>query len=64
LSLKWSASSGLSGVSFNPASSTLLPRHTIRVQIRVPQHYCPTKGTFTFTGPANTVTVSWSCFVG
>jgi hypothetical protein len=64
LSLKWSASSGLNGVSFNPASSTLLPRQTIRVQIRVPRHYCPTKGTFIFTGPGNAVKVEWYCYLG
>ena len=65
LSLNWSAtSSGLKGVSFNPASSTLSPGQTIRVQITVPLSQCPTKGILTFTGPGNAVNVEWYCIAG
>ena len=66
LNLNWSStSSGLKGVSFKPASSTLLPGQTILVQITVPQSNCPTKSAaLLFTGPANTVNVSWYCIVG
>jgi hypothetical protein len=62
LSLSWSAtSSGLNGVNFKPASSTLLPGQTIQVEITVPQNNCPAKGTLIFTGPGNTVNLAWSC---
>jgi hypothetical protein len=64
LNLSWSASSsGIKGISFKPASSTLSPRQTIRVQIMVPKSDCPVRGTLSFTGPANTVTVTWSCTI-
>jgi Viral BACON domain len=62
LSLNWSAtSSKLNGVNFKPASSTLLPEKTIRVEIAVPQSNCPAKGTLTFTGPGNTVNLALFC---
>ncbi len=65
LSLNWSASdSGLKGVSFNPASRTLSPGQTIRVQITVPLSQCPAKGILTFTGPGNAVNVEWYCIAG
>ncbi len=62
LSLNWSAtSSRLNGVNFKPASSTLLPEQTIRVEIAVPQSNCPAKGTLIFTGPGNTVNLALFC---
>jgi hypothetical protein len=65
LSLNWSASgSGLKGINFKPAGSTLSPGQTIRVQITVPRSDCPTKGILTFTGPGNAVTVEWYCTAG
>jgi hypothetical protein len=64
-SLHWSANSGINGVSFSPARGTLLPGQSVPVQISVPQSNCPIRGsTLTFTGPANTVTVTWSCNAG
>jgi hypothetical protein len=64
VSLNWSAASGLHGVNFNPSSGTLPHGKSISVKITVPISDCPTKGILTFTGPANTVTVNWSCIVG
>ncbi len=61
LSLNWSASSRLKGVNFSPAGGTLLPGQTTRVKITVPRSDCPIKGALIFTGPANTVNVSWYC---
>lgn len=62
LSLSWSAtSSGLNGVNFKPASSTLLAGQVIQVEITVPQNNCLAKGTLIFTGPGNAVNLAWSC---
>ena len=62
LSLSWSATSnGLNGVNFKPASGTLPPGQTIRVEITVPQSNCPATGTLIFTGPGNTVNLAWYC---
>jgi BACON domain-containing protein len=62
-SLNWTAtSSTLKGVSFNPSRGTLLPGHSVPVKITFPKSDCPTaKGTLTFTGPGNTVTVVVTC---
>ena len=58
--LDWSASSGLPGVIFNPSSGTLSTGQTAQVSIFVPGGDCQ-NGTFSFTGPANTASVSWGC---
>lgn len=58
--LKWSASSDLSGVTFKPSSSSLAPGGSTTVSIIIPANDC-TNGTFTFSGGAQPVNVSWSC---
>jgi len=61
-SLNWSASSsGISGVNFAPPTGTLPSGQEAQVTITVPNTTCPASATFSFTGPVNTVTVSWSC---
>lgn len=59
-SVNWAASSGLSGVSFSPASGTLSPGQTATITISaIP---CQA-GSFSFAGSggASTVAVSWTC---
>jgi hypothetical protein len=59
--LTWSASSSMSGVSFSASSNTnsLSPGQSASVTIsKIP---CVSSGTFTFSGGANPVPVSWSC---
>src|SRR6266568_4259700 len=62
-SLTWSATSrGISGVTINPAGGTLQPRGQVSVNITMPSNItCPANDTITFTGPMNSVNVSWSC---
>jgi len=64
-SLTWSATSrGISGVTINPAGGTLQPRGQVSVNITMPSNItCPANDTITFTGPMNSVNVSWSCSV-
>jgi hypothetical protein len=62
LNLHWSASSsGLKGIKFNQSNGTLSPGQTLPVQVSVPHSDCPIKGILSFTGPANTANVEWSC---
>ncbi|HEY6285106.1 MAG TPA: hypothetical protein VIX20_05545, partial [Ktedonobacteraceae bacterium] len=57
--LTWSASSSLSGVSFSSSGSTLTPGQSVQVTIsNIP---CVSSGTFTFSGGANPVDVTWNC---
>ncbi len=57
--LTWSPSSSISGVSFSPQGSTLTPGQSVKVTIsNIP---CASGGTFTFSGGANPVSVSWRC---
>jgi hypothetical protein len=57
--LTWSVSSNVTGVSFMPSGSTLTPGQSIGVTIsNIP---CVGSGTFTFSGGANPVSVSWGC---
>src|SRR6266571_6813009 len=62
-SLTWSAiSRGISGVTMNPAGGTLQPRGQVSVNITMPSTItCPANDTITFSGPMNSVNVSWSC---
>ncbi|HLZ81183.1 MAG TPA: hypothetical protein VKP04_06090, partial [Ktedonobacteraceae bacterium] len=61
-SLSWrSSSSGVSNISFNPSSATLPPGGGQRVTITVPENSCQTPTTLTFSGPANSANISWSC---
>jgi len=62
-SLTWSASSrGISGVTMNPAGGTLQPKGQVSVIITMPSTItCPANDTITFSGPLNSVNVSWSC---
>src|SRR5713101_5882478 len=61
--LTWSAiSRGISGVTMKPARGTLQPRGQVSVNITMPSTIpCPANDTITFTGPTNSVNVSWSC---
>ncbi len=62
-SLTWFASSrGISGVTITPAGGMLHPKGQVSVTITMPSNItCPANDTITFTGPLNSVTVSWSC---
>ncbi|HEY6411936.1 MAG TPA: hypothetical protein VIY29_31135, partial [Ktedonobacteraceae bacterium] len=61
-SLSWrSSSSGVPNISFNPTSATLPPGGGQRVAITVPENSCQTPTTLTFSGPANSANISWSC---
>ena len=62
-SLTWSASSrGIAGVTMNPVGGTLHPKGQVSVIITMPSTIpCPTNDTITFSGPLNSVNVSWSC---
>ncbi|HEX6482658.1 MAG TPA: hypothetical protein VF043_27765 [Ktedonobacteraceae bacterium] len=59
--LNWSASSDLSGVVFIPSKKgPLAPGGSTTVSINIPANDCM-NGTFTFSGGAQPVNVSWSC---
>lgn len=62
-SLTWLAiSRGISGVTIKPASGTLQPKGHVSVTITMPSTIsCLEHDTITFTGPVNSVNVSWSC---
>ena len=62
-SLTWFASSrGIAGVTMNPAGGMLQPRGQVSVTITMPSNItCPANDTITFSGPLNSVNVSWSC---
>lgn len=63
-SLSWrSSSTGVSNITFTPSSDTLPANGTERVVIFVPANNCQTSTTLTFVGPANVVTISWSCAI-
>jgi hypothetical protein len=61
--LPWFAiNRGIPGVTIHPAGGTLQPKGRVLVNITVPSNIpCPSNDTITFTGPANSVKVSWSC---
>jgi hypothetical protein len=60
--LNWLASStGAGGITFNPSNGTLSPGQQAQVTISVADSGCPSSASLAFAGPANTVTVSWSC---
>ena len=61
--LTWFAiSRGISGVTMKPARGTLQPKGQVAVNITMPSTIpCPANDTITFTGPTNSVNVSWSC---
>ncbi len=61
-SLNWQASStGVANIAFKPASGTLAPSGGTRVVIIVPTNDCQTATTLTFTGPANSQNITWTC---
>jgi hypothetical protein len=64
-SLTWFASSrGIAGVTINPAEGTLQAQGQVSVTITMPSHItCPATDTITFSGPKNSVNVSWRCMV-
>jgi hypothetical protein len=62
--LDWSSSSTFSSVSFSPSSYPLAPGVSVQVTITgLPACNQPSGaiGTVSFQGPANTVTLQWSC---
>jgi len=60
--LNWtSTSSGIAGIIIQPASGTLTPGQSAAVEINIPRFPCDEKGTATFFGPANNVTVTVGC---
>ncbi len=62
VALQWSAgSSGITGITFSPGSGSLGPGQRVEIQVVVPTNSCQTPATLSFTGPANTVNVTWSC---
>ncbi|WP_376796651.1 hypothetical protein [Thermogemmatispora sp.] len=62
IALNWSSSSsGLTGISFAPASGTLAPGQTVSIQVTVPATACPSSALLLFNGPANSIQVTWSC---
>lgn len=61
-SLNWSASStGISGVTFTPASGALTPGQPESISIFIPNTPCPAAATFTFSGPGNSISLPWNC---
>jgi hypothetical protein len=60
--LKWYASGGITGTSFNPQSGTIEPGQSVMVTIaiRISSRNCPATSTFIFSGSSH-ATVSWSC---
>ncbi len=61
-SLTWTSSvTNLPGAVIKPASDTLAPGQSERVQIDISPNDCAAGASITFTGPANTVTVKWQC---
>ena len=62
-SLTWFANSrGISGVTLKPTRGMLQPKGQSSVTITMPSNIsCPAHDTITFTGPLNSVHVSWSC---
>jgi Viral BACON domain len=60
--LNWtSTSSGIAGISTQPASGTLTPGQSAAVEIDIPRFPCGNTGVATFFGPVNNVTVTVSC---
>jgi len=60
--LQWSTpSNGIGGVTYKPASGTLLAGQTAQVSITVPSTTCPAGTVFVFAGPVNTASVTWNC---
>lgn len=63
-SLNWTSSTNPSGIIVKPANGTLGPgQQQPRVLIEIPATDCSTGASISFTGPANTVTVPWTCQV-
>jgi Viral BACON domain len=64
LSLTWSATSSVNTININPSNGALPSGQANSVQFSIPRSDCSPsgKGTLTFTGPANTVTVEWYCY--
>jgi Viral BACON domain len=66
LSLNWAATSSIKNISISPSKGKLLPGQSNSVQFSILQSDCSSsgKGTLTFTGPGNAVSVAWNCIVG
>jgi len=59
-SINWSASTNLSGVTFDNTTGTIQANQSQTVTMTIPASAC-TSGSFTFQGTYNTVTVLWNC---
>ena len=65
LSLPWTASSsGLNGIMITPGASgsSVPPGQTEQVQLTIP-NFCESTVLFTFQGPTNSSTLSWTCAI-
>lgn len=61
-SLTWTSSANnIPSAVITPASNTLSPGQSERVRISISANDCSAKASISFTGPANTVTVTWQC---
>jgi hypothetical protein len=59
--LSWTASSTDPSDQFTPSAGVVHPNHAESVTIFIPNGPHCSNATFTFVGPINTVSVSWSC---
>ncbi len=63
-SLSWTSSvTNIPTAVIKPASNTLAPGQSERVQIDISPSDCATNASITFTGPANSVIVTWLCYL-
>jgi hypothetical protein len=59
--LSWTASSTNPSDQFTPSEGIVHPNHSEAVTIFIPNEPRCSNATFTFVGPINTISVSWSC---
>jgi hypothetical protein len=57
----WTAGSSANGITFSPSSGSVAYKNPATVTITIPDMICPASINFTFSGPANTITVQWQC---
>jgi Viral BACON domain/Flagellar-associated PapD-like len=58
----WNAtSSGVSGMSINPASGSLSPGQSATATVTIPDMLCPASATITISSAASAIPLSWSC---
>lgn len=63
-SLPWSVlATNIPGVTFIPDGGTLSPGQQLSVEVDIPVNDCASGATLTFSGPANSATVYWNCYL-